>query len=210
MHIVNITIHVLAGSTALLFGITALFTKKGGYLHKKAGNIFLILLFLVVLTGLIGVFVFKRNGFLLIITLLSAYQGFSGYRVLQVKNNRVKLTDVIASLVTLGTAFYFICFLKETGFYWSLVVVYSTIATLFLVIGYDFIRYLIPQEKYKSIWLLEHIYKMTGAFTALLSAFAGTVFPDYKPYSQILPSLLGLLVALWFIWKYYNLLYKSK
>ena len=59
---------------------------------------------------------------------------------------------------------------------WSPVIIYSTVGTLLLVITYDFLRYLIPSSNYKMLWLYEHIFKMIGAFTALLSAFSGTVF----------------------------------
>jgi hypothetical protein len=36
---------------------------------------------------------------------------------------------------------------------------------------------------------------MIGAFTALLAAFTGTVFSAYQPYSQIIPSVFGILFA---------------
>ncbi len=45
----------------------------------------------------------------------------------------------------------------------------------------------------------EHIYKMTSAFSGLLSAFIGTVFEEYKPHSQYIPSALGVLIILGFI-----------
>ena len=68
-----------------------------------------------------------------------------------------------------------------------------------MIIAYDFIRYLIPKESYQKIWLYELIYKMIGAFTALLSAFSGTVFENYQPYSQFLPSVFGTLLQIGFI-----------
>ena len=49
------------------------------------------------------------------------------------------------------------------------------------------------------MWLYEHIFKMIGAFTALLSAFSGTVFENYQPYSQFLPSVFGTLLQIGFI-----------
>jgi hypothetical protein len=45
---------------------------------------------------------------------------------------------------------------------------------------------------------------MISAFSGLLSAFTGTVFPQYQPYSQFLPSVLGSLAAIGFMaaeWK---------
>lgn len=82
---------------------------------------------------------------------------------------------------------------------WTPVIIYSTVGALLFLVPYDFVRYLIPKSKYQNLWLYEHIYKMIGAFTALLAAFPGTVFAKYQPLSQILPSSFGVLLQLGFI-----------
>ncbi len=87
---------------------------------------------------------------------------------------------------------------------WSPVIIYSTVGAFLLVIVYDFIRYLIPKSFYGKGWFYEHIYKMIGAFTALLAAFSGTVFISYQPYSQILPSVFGVILQIGFISYYYR------
>jgi uncharacterized membrane protein len=203
-HSANITVHIIAGTIALLLGIIALVSKKGRKVHIKSGKWFLGLLAIVILTGLLGVFVFKRNTFLLVITLLSAYQGFSGYRALRSKNNRPKSTDIFAAVITLLSALYFMYYIKEIGFFWKPVIIYSTLGALFIVIAYDLLRYLIPASKYGKLWFYEHMYKMIGAFTALLAAFTGTVFESYQPYSQILPSVFGVVLQIGFLIYYYK------
>lgn len=45
----------------------------------------------------------------------------------------------------------------------------------------------------------EHIFKMVSAFSGLLSAFTGTVFLTYQPYSHFLPSVFGMLIIVIFI-----------
>lgn len=210
IHNTNIVIHVVAGSIALLLGIIDLITKKGGNWHKKSGNYFLILLIIVVLTGLIGVFIFKRNTFLLIITVLSAYYGFSGYRILQTKSNSPKLIDISVAIVSLISVSYFLYYFKSIGMYWSPIIVYSTVGALLMIVAYDFIRYLIPKKTYRNMWLYEHIFKMIGAFTALLSAFSGTVFENYQPYSQFLPSVFGTLLQIGFIVYYVRKFKKNR
>jgi hypothetical protein len=40
---------------------------------------------------------------------------------------------------------------------------------------------------------------MVSAFSGLLSAFSGTVFPQFQPYSQILPSVLGTAIYIGFM-----------
>jgi hypothetical protein len=84
---------------------------------------------------------------------------------------------------------------------WSPIIIYSTVGAFLLVIAYDLLRYLIPGKKYKRhrIWVYEHIYKMTSAFAAILSAFIGTVFEEYQPHSQYLPSAMGMLIIFGFI-----------
>ena len=84
---------------------------------------------------------------------------------------------------------------------WSPIVIYSTVGALVFVIIYDLIKYLIPAKVYNRnrIWLYEHIYKMTSAFSALLAAFVGTVFEEYQPHSQYLPSALGMLIIFGFM-----------
>jgi hypothetical protein len=199
MHLINIIIHVIAGSVALILGAIALISKKGGKVHTKSGKIFTLLLVIIILTALLGVFVFGRNTFLLVITVLSAYYGFSGYRILLTKSNKPQFIDVFVAILSLISVSYFLYYLRGNGMYWSPVIIYSTVGTLGVIISYDFIRYLIPKTKYRRLWLYEHIFKMIGAFTALLAAFSGTVFPNYKPYSQFLPSIFGTILQIVFI-----------
>ena len=203
-HRANIIVHVFAGSIALLLGVVALVTKKGGKNHKRSGNIFLGLLIVVIITGFVGVFVFGRNTFLLVITVLSGYFGFSGYRVLQTKSNQPKLVDVCVAIGSLISVFYFLHYFRSIKMIWSPVIIYSTVGTLLLVISYDFFRYFIPASTYGGLWFYEHIFKMIGAFTALLSAFSGTVFSNYQPYSQFLPSVFGTILQIGFIIYYYR------
>lgn len=196
LHQLNIVIHVTSGTAALLLGLVALLSKKGGRVHQKSGLIFLFLIALVILTALVGVFAFGANGFLLALTMLSGYQAFSGYRVVKSKSNKPKTLDILVALLTLSSGLYFLYYFDSIGMIWSPVIIYSTVGALFIIIAYDFLRYLINAERYENIWLYEHIYKMIAAFTALLAAFVGTVFPQYHPYSQFLPSIFGSVLAI--------------
>jgi hypothetical protein len=199
LHQANIITHVTAGSLALLLGLFAITSRKGGKLHIKSGRYFLFFLSIVILTGLIGVFVFGINTFLLVITMLSGYVGFSGFRVLQFKDNAPRKLDIGIALLTLASVIYFLYHFASIGMIWSPVIIYSTVGYLIMVIVYDFARYLIPRQKYKNLWLYEHIMKMISAFSAITSAFTGTVLPQYQPYSQFLPSTIGTIVAIGFM-----------
>ncbi|MEQ6123028.1 hypothetical protein AAON49_02360 [Pseudotenacibaculum sp. MALMAid0570] len=198
-HNINIVTHVISGTIGLLLGVVAIVSLKGGKLHVKSGRWFLWFLAVVCLTGILGIFVFERNSFLIVITLLSAYQGFSGYRVLQTKSNQFYWIDLIAALLTITSCFYFLYYFQSIGMIWSPIIIYSTVGWLSILILYDFLKYLIPKTKYKRIWLKEHIVKMIGAFSALFSAFAGTVFEAYQPHSQYLPSVIGNILIIYFL-----------
>lgn len=203
LHLTNITVHVITGSTALAVGFLILFKTKGTPLHRKLGYLFILCMVIVVTTGAFGVIVFKRNLFLLLITVLAGYNTYSGFRILKEKTNRFYLKDLAAMLAALTIAIIFIYYLKAIGFYWNPVVIFSGVGYLLMVIAYDIFRYCIPESQYGNLWRYEHSSKMISAMGALFSAFIGTLMPDYKPYSQILPSLFMTLVMIFFNMKIY-------
>lgn len=204
LHRTNIIIHVSIGTIALLLGLIIILRKKGGEKHRKMGRWFLILLAIVILTALLGFFAFNANQFLLVLTLSAGYNGYSGFHILKAKSNIPKLADILVALATLCSGIFFLYYIESIGMIWAPIIIYSTVGYLFLIISYDLLRYLIPINKYGNLWFYEHIYKMIGAFTALLAAASGNILPDYKPYSQFLPSILGTCLAIGFIVYYYR------
>ena len=202
-HLTNIVIHVVSGTAALMIGFLLLFKRKGTLFHKKAGAIFVFFMVLIVVTGILGVIVFKRNLFLLVITVLAGYNTYSGVRIMKLKSNTFYVRDTLVMIIAIVTTLFFLYYLKSIGFYWNPVVIYSTVGYLFLVIFYDVIRYLIPKSKYGNLWMYEHSSKMISALSGLLSAFIGTILPGYKPYSQIFPSVLMTFVMVFFIIQIY-------
>jgi hypothetical protein len=120
------------------------------------------------------------------------------------KSNTFKPYDVLVALATLGSGIFFLYYIKSIGMVWSPVIIYATLGFLFFSISYDLLRYLIPEKKYGKLWLYEHIYKMIAAFTALLAAATGTILPNFKPYSQFLPTVFGTFLALGFVIFFYQ------
>lgn len=193
IHHINIIIHVLAGTIALLTGLTALSVTKGGKLHIRFGWHFTRMIVIVILTGLIGIFIFRRNNFLLVITLLSAYNCFSGIRALRLNGRRPDRVDYLAPVIVTGSALYYLYYIQASGLYWSPVIIYSTLGALFLVTTYDLLKWAMPAAFLQKAVMYEHVYKMISAFSAITSAFSGTVLSQYKPYSQFLPSVIGMI-----------------
>ncbi|MFD1257347.1 hypothetical protein ACFQ3S_11115 [Mucilaginibacter terrae] len=209
VHQINILIHVASGSLALLTGLIILFVNKGKNAHRLLGKVFLVLMCITIVTGLVGVLVFGRNTFLLVITILSGYMAFSGYRAVKYKSNKPRFLDIAVVLIAIGSVAYFLYFFKSIGMIWSPVIIYSTVGYLIMMVVYDLTRYLLSTQLYAKLWMHEHILKMISAFSGLLSAFAGTVFSDYQPYSQFLPSVLGTLIAIGFMIAYQTSKQKS-
>ena len=186
LHSTNILLHILAGTGALTIGFIAAIAPKD-HTHKRIGTIFCYLMALVILTALIGVFVFNGHHFLLVITMLSGYNCFSGIRTMQLKGNKPKTIDYLIPMLTITTAIYF---LTKFSHYWSPAVTYATLSTLFLITLYDLCKPFYPGTFLKRAIFYEHAYKMFSALSALASAFCGTVLPQFKPYSQLAPSVI--------------------
>ena len=77
--------------------------------------------------------------------------------------------------------------------------IYSTLGALVAVAAYDLVRFAFPRAWFRRLWLYEHLIKMIGAYNAVVSAFAGTVFPGWQPFSQMAPSIAGLIALIGFI-----------
>ena len=194
---INISIHILFGIIAIFIGLAPYFTKKGGRYHRLFGRLFIVLITVVIITAFNGVFFFRDRPFLTIVTLLSSYTTYSGYRVLITKEKGFTKQDFAFMLLVLGIAIYFLTHFQTTNVFWHQSVVYYLMGYFFLLVIFDIIRYFFPSIiQIKQFWLYEHIYKMTGSFSALISAGAGTVLVAYEPYNQIIPATL---TTLWLI-----------
>ena len=193
MHTINIIIHVLAGILALATGFIAISTIKGGQKHIRFGGYFIKMISVVIITGLIGVLIYQRNSFLLVITLLSGYNAFSGWRVIRLAGHRPTSIDYIIPVLVFASGIYYVYYIRSISLYWSPVIIYSTLGALAMITIYDLSRFFMPVKTLRKKMRYEHIYKMISALTGLTSAFIGTVLPHYQPYSQILPSVIGLV-----------------
>src|SRR5688500_13746779 len=98
IHKVNILIHVLAGTIALAVGILTIFFYRRPVIHKRFGRVFLYLLFAVVATGFLGWLFFRSNSFLLMLTILSGYVGYAGFRAIRLREQRGTLLDTLIAI----------------------------------------------------------------------------------------------------------------
>jgi len=203
IHQINLWIHITAGTIGLIIGLIPYISEKGGNAHRKYGRYFLYLMIITVSTALIGVLFFRSRPFLTVVTMLSAYTSFGGYRALQYRTSGLKKMDLAAALITLGCALYFILAPHEGQVLWHASVVYYLIGWLFLLTAYDVVRFL-GGFNYRGNWLFEHVIKMNSAYVALFSAATGTVLADWQPYSQILPAIAGTLLLVVILINYFK------
>jgi uncharacterized membrane protein len=193
MHTINLVIHISAGTLALGLGLFSICSVKGSALHRRFGRYFLYLLSVVVVTGFLGLLFFRTNPFLLMLTVLAGYVGYAGWRNIKLKETRSKPHDVfIAATCLCAGVSYAVYLSKQSAGGWLPSVVFSTLTALAVVTIYDLLKYFFFHQRLKSFWVYEHIYKSLSAFSAIFSAFTGTLLPGFKPYSQIGPSTLVL------------------
>ena len=199
LRLLNLILHVSAGALALVFGALNIVNGKGGKQHFKLGMWFLWCITIVVITAAIGVLVFEFKAFLAVLTLLVAYQATSGYRVLKTKGNGPAPIDLALSIGGLVSAILFIVYLRSITFPWSPVIIYSTLVWLMMLSIYDLSRFLFTKRWFASLWIYEHTFKLISSFGAIISAFLGNVVRAGQPYTQILPSVVSLWIAIYFL-----------
>lgn len=78
---VTLGVHVAAGVLALLAGVVALVTAKGGRRHRRAGRIYVVAMGVVVVTA-VPLALVEENYFLFAVAVFSGYLVLNGYRVL--------------------------------------------------------------------------------------------------------------------------------
>lgn len=80
--------HIGAGVVALLAGLAAMLTRKGGRRHNTAGKLYVGTMGFVVVTA-VPLAISVENWFLFAIAIFSGYLVFSGYRVIQRRRARL-------------------------------------------------------------------------------------------------------------------------
>jgi uncharacterized membrane protein len=198
-HTLNIVIHVLCGTAALLLGFIQLLSKKGGAQHRKVGEWFVRLGWLTVATAAAGLALFRFGAFLAVLTLLVAYWIYSGIRALRIRHTGPQMRDAAASIGGLVAVAVFLYYLPRIQSPWVPTITYSTLATMATLASYDLSRFLFPRRWFKSLGLYEHVVKMIGAHGAMAAAFAGTVLSFLQPFSQIAPSVIWTLLQVGFV-----------
>ncbi|MCB2409111.1 hypothetical protein [Hymenobacter lucidus] len=198
LHQLNIGLHIVCGTLAMLLGLVPMLGRKGGAGHRRFGRWFLLATAGVLLTAVLGLAVFNFRGYLVGIVLLSVYQAWSGFRAVRRRATGPAPLDGWVAAGFLVSSVGLVAGLRVIELVWTPGIIYSTLGALVVMTIYDLARFRFLALWRRTLWRYDHLWKMISAYFALVSAFTGTVLPQYKPYSQFGPSLLGIMLILGF------------
>jgi uncharacterized membrane protein len=197
-HLLNILVHILAGSTAIVLGLYLLVKPKDAILHRRRGRVFVLLTFVVCLTAAVGNAVFRFMPLFAVLTVLVSYQLLSGWHVIHTQAAGPNSFD--AGLL-LGASMITAILVRRLFADGAMVgasasVLYSTLAAVLCLLAYDAARWLFPRRWHATLWRYEHLYKILGCLFGMLSAAVGNTVRVGQPWSQLAPSVAGLIVVL--------------
>ena len=199
MHLPNLALHIGAGIAAIGLGFIMLASAKGTSVHGRRGRLFVALTFLVCATGVIGNVFFRFIPLFAVLTVLVTYQLASGWHVIFTKASGPNRVDALLAVCAGGWALYLIPLLLADRMAASgASVIYSSLGALVVLLAYDVARWCFPKHWHAALWRYEHIYKLISALFGMLSAATGNLIRVGQPWSQLLPSVLGVAAILWF------------
>ncbi len=208
-HLSNLALHIGAGIIAIAIGLWLLAAPKGTARHRKTGRIFVAFTLLVCASAAIGNVFFRFMPLFAVLTVLALYQLLSGWHVIYTRAAGPNRIDALlcASAAAAGLALIPLALAKgvsESG----LSVVYASLGTLLFLLTYDALRWLFPKPWHATLWRYEHIYKLQASLFAMVSAAAGNLLPHAQPWSQLVPSALGIGCIAWFFRREYRRAYR--
>ena len=195
-------IHIAGGTVALVAGVGALITKKGGFRHRGAGKVFLVSMGVVVGTVviLLPLDPTPLRAILTLVAIFSGYLAFSGYRALSRKRpaQTGHLVDWTAAgsviLACLGLGVWGISWVLDGRSFGIVMLVFGGIGIAF---GTMDIR--LFQTSKSEEWMVNHLQRMIGAFIATVSAVSAVnLTPVMGITAWLWPTAVGVpLIYYW-------------
>ena len=199
-------IHVSTGLCAVLVGVLPVVTRKGSRAHRLWGRLFAGLM-AVLLVCAWAMTALRFNTYFLALSATATLNLLSGAWVLRRKRpdlntaDRARPLDWAATLAVIGIGLWILVLLAQ-GRSDGPATVSAALAASALIMGaWDLWRFVAPTSWPFSpeLWTYEHLAKMLGAYSAVLSAFSGnflTALP--APWSQLWPTVLfQCLIVAW-------------
>lgn len=206
-------IHILAGAVALISGLIAMLTLKGGKAHRLNGKIYFWSMAIIFVSS-IYMSIYKEMIFFVLVALFSFQAAFNGYRILYLKKlnqgQKAGMIDYIG-LVVGGLAAAFMLYLgivnaSATNQSGIILLVFGVFYTL--GVWNEYRKFKKPPTE-KMFWYYKHIGQMGGAYIATVTAFLVNnyrLFP-FMPaiVLWLLPTAVGVVLITLVIKKYKKL-----
>jgi hypothetical protein len=196
LHLSNIVVHVVTGATALACGLVAMAAVKGGAAHRRAGRWFTAVGAIVLVTALIGLAVFGGPPALAAAFLAAGYQYVSGLRALALKTKGPGWIDFSLAIAGLGACGFYAMNMAPGSPSWSPAIGYGALGFTAAVIAYDLSRHFWRDAWLQHVRPFDHGVKMGNVYFAMLSAGVGNTLRDFQPWSQLVPTAVGLVVVI--------------
>jgi uncharacterized membrane protein len=193
-----LVVHISAGLCAVLVGVLPILTRKGSRLHRLSGRVFAVFMTTLLVCAW-GMTALRPDAYFLALSSAASLSLFSGLRVLGRKRpdlraaDQARALDWIATLAAVGVGGLTV-WLALTGRSDAPPQILIALAYGSLSLGgWDLWWFFRPLDWPFSpeLWTYEHLWKMLGAYSAVLSAFSGnflTVLPT--PWSALWPTVL--------------------
>jgi hypothetical protein len=199
-------LHIAAGVVAVLAGLGAMVTTKGGRRHRRAGVVFVAAMGVVVGTvvPLAAIDPTQLRLFLVLVAVFSGYLAFSGYRTLSRKRPDDDATAVdwggaaLVVLACLALGGWGVSLLAGGDTFGTVMVVFGVIGTVFG--GLDVRNF---RREGGGEWLVDHLSRMVGAYIATVTAVSVvnlTMVP--RVVAWLWPTAAGLPLILYWQGKY--------
>ncbi|SDJ99204.1 DUF2306 domain-containing protein [Natronorubrum texcoconense] len=206
---VTLWAHIAAGVVALLAGLVAVVTVKGGRRHRRAGRIYVASMGIVVGTVL-PLLAFEPSSnriFLTLVAVFSGYFAFTGYRVLARKRptDEAETVDWTAAVLVVGACLFLggwgVGFLVGGNSFGTVMIVFGLIG---LVVGVSDLLAFRDSDR-REPWLNDHLGRMMGAYIATVTAVSVVNFTAVSPVvSWLWPTAIGVPLIWYWSRKYAN------
>ena len=192
-----IYIHVISGAIALLSGAISLVVKKGGFLHRKSGLVFVFTMLISAIVSMsVAVQPSHNSPFLLSVGILTIYFVLGGYLALRYKKKHVNLlADKCLALAMLVIGIAMMSHPLYVDYLNIVMLVFGALGTVFAI--KDFANFYFHEELHEH-WLTLHLGKITGGYISAFTAFI--VVNQFLPgiVGWILPGVIGgVFIAIW-------------
>lgn len=190
-HALNLALHVGAGTAALLLGAVLLMRRKGTVWHRRWGRVFGVLACVVCASAALSL-VFGYHPLFAVLTLTVAYQVWGGWRAVRWRGRGPDWRDALASVI--ATLAWVALALGTPAWNPPLL---GALAWLAMVLAYDAARWAFPRGWFSALWRCEHAAKWIACVCGMASAMLGNVWRSGQPWSQLLPSVAGVVLIVW-------------